>query len=60
VYWAICELECFWGISQLGKNMAEPKMSGEELIILNGWNMLLGKSAVENHSFSFHHEKGPK
>jgi hypothetical protein len=47
-------------MSQLGKNMAEPKMSGEELIILNGWNMLLGKSAVENHSFSFHHEKGPK
>lgn len=60
VFWAVCELECFWGVSQLSKNMTVPKMSVEELIIVNGWNMLLAKSAVENHGFSFHHEKGPK
>jgi hypothetical protein len=48
-----------WGIAQLGRNMAAPKFSQEELIIINGWSMLLGESAVDNHSFSFHHEKGP-
>ena len=58
-YWRVSVIECMWGIGQLGRNMAPPKFSQEELIVINGWSMLLGENAVDNHSFSFHHEKGP-
>lgn len=60
VYWRTCAVECFWGISQLSKNMAVPRMSDEELVVINGWHMIVGQNCIENHSFSFHHEKGPK
>ncbi len=59
VYWHVCMAECFWSVSQLSKNMAPPKLSQEELIVIDGWNMLLGQNAVDNHVFSFYHEKGP-
>ena len=60
VYWNVCAVECYYGISVVCKDMTLPKLSSEELIIVNGWNLLLGQAAVENNSFSFYHEKGPK
>jgi hypothetical protein len=34
-------------------------LSNEELVIVNGWHILLAKEAIDNHCFSFSHEKGP-
>jgi hypothetical protein len=27
LYWQLCEIECFWGVSQLSRSMCRPKLS---------------------------------
>jgi hypothetical protein len=60
LYWKVCELECFWGVSQLSKNMCQPRMSSEALIVSNGWHMLLSGDIIHNHCFSFGQAQAPK
>ncbi len=51
-------LECFWFMSQICEGMCRPSLSEESLIIMDGWHLLLGKDAIENHSFSYNHTEG--
>lgn len=60
LYWKLCNIECFWGISQISKNMCRPRLSSEALIISNGWHLLLSENVIHNHIFSFCQSQAPK
>lgn len=60
LYWQVCEIECYWGISQLSRSMCEPRLSSEALIVSNGWHLLLTGEAIHNHAFSFGQTLAPK
>jgi hypothetical protein len=40
--------------------MCKPKLSSEGLIISGGWHILLAQNAIDNNTFSFNHDIGPK
>ena len=60
LYWKLCEIECFWGVSQACNHMCKPRLSREALLLAHSWHPLLPPHSIKNHCCSFPQSQAPR